>query len=344
MNTISESAPQWRPNTELAVTPSVTSVEDIPKVGDPDADDRFKIFGDDGFTFLDFLDIINPLQHIPIVGTLYREITDDSLDPGSRVIGGTLFLGPVGTVSALANVLIDDATGMDMGEHVMAYFEDAVSDQPQVSGTSPEPHAIAWGSTSTTVSSYSASPKDAGQAIDPITAWAMAEYSYPHSVAGEFPVSENTPEGLPNEQRASLSVSQTATVAEWARAEGSYCKAAAKAQPTRMQGAKLKTAKAPGWKNTSPYAAISSPALATASAGAPTRKIDALAALRKDLLAGGKPAMSRAASLTRGARQRTAAGAIASEGGWFTDTMSSALGKFDDSDTLARQAVAAPTR
>ena len=367
MNTISESAPQWRPNTELAVTPSVTPGGDIPKVGDPDADDGFKIFGDDGFTFLDFLDIINPLQHIPIVGTLYREMTDDNLDPGSRVIGGTLFLGPVGTVSALANVLIDDATGMDMGEHVMAYFEDAESDQPQVSGASPEPVAVATAPTPTTVSSYSASPKDAGQAIYPITAWAMAENSYRQSVAGKLPVSETTPKGPQIEHRASLSVSQTATVAKWARAEASYRKAAAKAQPTRMQGAKLNTAKAPGWKNTSPYAAISSPAPATASAGAPTREIDALAALRKDLLAGGKPAMARTASHTRETRQRTAsiaaasyarqdnpvsnraaarpaAGAIASEGGWFTDTMLSALGKFDDSDTLARQAVAAPTR
>ena len=94
MNTISESAPQCRPNTELAVTPSVMPGEDIPKVGDPEADGGFKIFGDDGFTFLDFLDIINPLHHIPVIGTLYREMTDDSLDPGSRVIGGTLFSVP----------------------------------------------------------------------------------------------------------------------------------------------------------------------------------------------------------------------------------------------------------
>ena len=87
----------------------------------------------------------------------------------------------------------------------------------------------------------------------------------------------------------------------------------------------------------------------------------------QDLLAGGKPAITRAASHTREARQRTAsiaaasyarqanpvsnrsaarpaAGAIASEGGWFIDTMLSALGKYDDSDTLAHQAVAAPTR
>ncbi len=137
MNTISESASQWRTNTELAVSSSVNQGENIPKVGDAENIDGFEIFGDDGFTFLDFIDIINPLQHIPVVGILYREMTDDTLDPASRVIGGTLFLGPLGTVSALANVLVDDATGKDMGEHVMAFFEDAVLDQPEISGPGP---------------------------------------------------------------------------------------------------------------------------------------------------------------------------------------------------------------
>ncbi|MBT5013959.1 MAG: hypothetical protein HON02_05865, partial [Rhodospirillaceae bacterium] len=39
--------------------------------------DQFHAFGADGFTFLDFLDIINPLQHIPVVGSLYRDMTGD---------------------------------------------------------------------------------------------------------------------------------------------------------------------------------------------------------------------------------------------------------------------------
>ena len=392
MNTISESAPHWRTNTELAVAPSVMPNEDIPKVGDAEEDEGFQIFGDDGFTFLDFVDIINPLQHIPVIGTVYREMTDDTLDPASRVIGGTLFLGPLGTVSALANVLVDEATGKDMGEHVLALFDDPESDQPEVSGDGPEPAAVAAAPTSTTVSSYSqgslapASAKGAGtsEALDPVTAWAIAENSYRQSAAGQSPAADNTPYGQPNMQRAAVSVSQTATVAEWARAEASYRKAAAKAQPKRLQGAKPQTAQAPGWKNASPYAALISPASTSApvspsaasgvSTREQTRDIDALAALRKDLQAGGKPTMARAASNAREARQRTAsiaaasyarqqpapakqaspaparsaarpmAGAIASEGGWFSDTMLSALGRYGDREKLARQAVAAPVR
>ena len=122
----------------------------------------------------------------------------------------------------------------------------------------------------------------------------MAENSYRQSAAGQIPVSDNTPKDKPNIQRANLSVSQTATVAEWARAEAFYRKVAAKAQPKRTPGAKPQTAQAKGWKNVSPYAALSSPAPVSSpgasrvSASAPTRDLDALAALRKDLLAGGR--------------------------------------------------------
>ncbi|MGB6086494.1 MAG: hypothetical protein WBF74_07845, partial [Parvibaculum sp.] len=31
------------------------------------------------FGFSDFLDVINPLQHIPIVSSIYRELTGDEL-------------------------------------------------------------------------------------------------------------------------------------------------------------------------------------------------------------------------------------------------------------------------
>ena len=48
---------------------------------------HFKPFGQDGMTFLDFLDIINPLQHIPLVSTIYRKITGDTIDPASRIAG-----------------------------------------------------------------------------------------------------------------------------------------------------------------------------------------------------------------------------------------------------------------
>ena len=47
------------------------------------------LFGQDGFTFFDFLDIINPLQHIPVISTIYRSLTGDKIDPGSRIAGAS---------------------------------------------------------------------------------------------------------------------------------------------------------------------------------------------------------------------------------------------------------------
>lgn len=84
----------------------------------------FKLFGDDGFTFRDFLDMINPLHHIPVVGTLYRSITGDQLDPGAKMFGSTVLGGPIGAVASVIDVVIKHNTGKDMGEHTIAMFTD----------------------------------------------------------------------------------------------------------------------------------------------------------------------------------------------------------------------------
>ena len=346
MNTISESATQWRPNAQPALAVSGAPNGDIPKSGDVDKNDGFKIFGTDGFTFLDLVDIVNPLQHIPVIGTLYREMTGDSLDPGSRVIGGTLFLGPFGTVTALTNVLIDDATGKDMGEQVLAFFEEPGPGRPEVAGTDAKPVAIAAAPTAVpaAVSSYSAfstarAPADSAvEAIDPVTAWAMAETSYRQSASGKPTARDSNP----NTQHASMP--ETASIAAWARAEVSYREAATKATPPRAQRAKPAVARAPAASR------VSAPQMSS--------NRDALAALRKDLLAGGQRATARAAHAVRDTRQSTAsfaaasyarrqpapAGAIASEGGWFSETMLSALDKRDNDGKPVRPTVTGAAR
>jgi hypothetical protein len=92
---------------------------------------EFKLFGADGFTFRDFIDMINPLQHIPVVGTIYRAITGDELDPGSKMFGGTVLGGPIGAVASIIDVVIKHNTGKDVGEHTMAMFSGTgVGDTP----------------------------------------------------------------------------------------------------------------------------------------------------------------------------------------------------------------------
>ncbi len=101
------------------------------KLVDGEAAESEGAFGNDGFGFDDFLDIINPLQHIPFVSSLYREITGDEISPGSRMIGGTLFSGGIGLAVSFINSAIEDSTGKDVGEHVIAIFTPAETDSPE---------------------------------------------------------------------------------------------------------------------------------------------------------------------------------------------------------------------
>lgn len=83
---------------------------------------------DGGFGFSDFLDIINPLQHLPIVGTIYREVTGDEIGPVAQLIGGGLYGaallggGWLSMASTAANVALEQATGDDIAGHAMEFL------------------------------------------------------------------------------------------------------------------------------------------------------------------------------------------------------------------------------
>ena len=72
--------------------------------------------------FGDLLAAINPLQHIPIIGSIYRAITGDTMSPTAEVVGGALFGGIMGAVSSLADVVFTQATGKSVGDTVLAWL------------------------------------------------------------------------------------------------------------------------------------------------------------------------------------------------------------------------------
>lgn len=75
----------------------------------PQGDEKsnaFKAFGDDGLTFSDVLDVVNPLQHIPVLGHIYRKLTGDEIDPASKLAGATLYGGPIGAAFSVASSLV----------------------------------------------------------------------------------------------------------------------------------------------------------------------------------------------------------------------------------------------
>lgn len=79
---------------------------------------------DDDFSFDDFLDVINPLQHLPVVGTLYRAITGDEIEPPAKLAGGALFGGFYGFLGALGSVAFEDITGESLEQMVLSLFEE----------------------------------------------------------------------------------------------------------------------------------------------------------------------------------------------------------------------------
>lgn len=69
-------------------------------------------------TFRDVLHALNPLQYVPVVGTIYRAVTGDTLPEALRSIGsivtGGLMGGPVGAAIAAAGSLLQHVTGIDL--------------------------------------------------------------------------------------------------------------------------------------------------------------------------------------------------------------------------------------
>lgn len=66
------------------------------------------------------IDIINPLQHIPVISTIYRHLTGDEISPAARLAGDTLYGGPIGAAVAMADITTEKITGRDVGGTVMA--------------------------------------------------------------------------------------------------------------------------------------------------------------------------------------------------------------------------------
>jgi hypothetical protein len=88
-----------------------------PAAGGPDRD------GYSGFSFHDLVSIVNPLQHFPIVSTLYRKFTGDTIKPLEHIAGDTLYGGWMGLVSSVANLVFEKSTGKDFGDTVLAFLD-----------------------------------------------------------------------------------------------------------------------------------------------------------------------------------------------------------------------------
>ena len=68
--------------------------------------------------FEDLLDVVNPLQQLPVVSSVYREATGTDISIPARLVGGLLFGGPAGLVGSAAMVLFEEITGDSVLGHL----------------------------------------------------------------------------------------------------------------------------------------------------------------------------------------------------------------------------------
>jgi hypothetical protein len=90
------------------------------------------LFGEHGIALSDVIDILNPLQHIPFVSSLYRELTGDTISPTCNIIGGTLMGGPIGLIGSVCDTVIAQEQGKGVGDSLVAMLSPADSTQTQI--------------------------------------------------------------------------------------------------------------------------------------------------------------------------------------------------------------------
>jgi hypothetical protein len=104
-----------------SATPASSAPETV-TVTAPASDDSGKSFFDN------LLDVVNPLEHFPIVSTIYSNLTGDKPNDFTQVAGDTLYGGPLGLVSSIGNLVFKDVTGKSVGDTVWGWVTNKSAD------------------------------------------------------------------------------------------------------------------------------------------------------------------------------------------------------------------------
>jgi hypothetical protein len=141
---------------------SVTSTASTDKSGNQD----------EGF-FHHLLDVVNPLQHLPVIGTIYRAVTGQHIGAVEKIAGDTLYGGLWGAVSSVADVAFEGITGKSAEDMVLSWFKGDSNTQVakiaapdiQLAQSLPSSDTPALPSSSTTSSTTVASAQSGGPDI-----------------------------------------------------------------------------------------------------------------------------------------------------------------------------------
>jgi hypothetical protein len=106
---------------------------------------------DDGFGFRDILSMLNPLQYLPVVGSIYRALTGDKIPDAVREIGSLAVSfatgGPIGVAISAAVSGLEKLTGVTSDEMATTVLAGlgiiSDPDQPQLAAAEPAPRPMA---------------------------------------------------------------------------------------------------------------------------------------------------------------------------------------------------------
>lgn len=159
---------------------------------------------DSGSSFFDdLLDVVNPLQHLPVVGTVYRAVTGDKIGDVEKVAGDTLYGGPIGLVSSLADLAFEKITGKDFGSTVMAFVGlDHDDSTTALAANTPKPEPAK----STASKEATAAPTQLASAIKPLIVPAASP-----AVTSPSPSKPTIPQAAPTATSAQASVVDIST-------------------------------------------------------------------------------------------------------------------------------------
>ncbi len=157
---------------------------------------------DEDFGFYDFLDIINPLHHIPVIGTIYRELTDDKIKPVSRIVGDVLFGAVTGSlVISCVSSVISSAYEQNEGAEPLTHLANALFGSGDKESQAPVMLAQASANEEDGDASANAAHMPVAQAEETAQAFKVAMRETPPepardvSFAGEGKVTDKQPYG-----------------------------------------------------------------------------------------------------------------------------------------------------
>ncbi|HEY1837461.1 MAG TPA: hypothetical protein VGG36_07370 [Rhizomicrobium sp.] len=107
------------PGTAQAPAPSETVTVTAPPSTAGNSDKSF---------FDNLLDVVNPLEHLPVVSTIYSNLTGDKPNDFTQVAGDLLYGGPLGFLSSIGNLVFKDVTGKTVGDTVWGWVTDKSGD------------------------------------------------------------------------------------------------------------------------------------------------------------------------------------------------------------------------